>query len=148
MKKILFSIMIVVLVLGASISPAQAAQPQSFYLEKVCDGSIAENICEITSAEAPFEVLVGGTIEYFDHAYFENPAGIAHEASTILVTAMDGSTAIGHVSWVWGPIGFSGRYILTSGTGVFTGIHAIGRVELLDMDTWTFSITGTYFYAP
>jgi hypothetical protein len=121
---------------------------QPFYLKKVCDGFIAPDICVITYAADPLGVLINGTIKYFDHAYFTNPAGISHEVSTILVTASDGSTAIGHISWVLVNGEFSGHYTILPGTGSLAEFHASGRVDVINWDTWLFSWTGTYFFTP
>lgn len=148
MKKLLLATMIVVCFLGWGIVPVKAASPQSFYLEKVCDGSIAPDICEITYSADPFGVLVNGTIKYDDHAYFENPAGVVHEAATVLITASDGSTARGHISWVMVHGKFSGHFTILPGTGSLAGLHASGRINVVDWDTWLFSWSGTYHIAP
>jgi hypothetical protein len=121
---------------------------QPFYLEKVCDGFIAPDICVISYAADPLGVLINGIIKYFDHAYFTNPAGISHEASTILVTASDGSTANGHISWVSKNGEFSGHYTILPGTGSLAGLHASGRVAVISWGDMLFSFTGTYFFAP
>ena len=148
MKKLLFITIIFIFFFGWSAVPAKAAPPQPFYLEKVCDGSYGPGVCGITLAD-PLEQLAGGTITYFDHAFFfPNLGGIAHEASTILVTASDGSTANGHISWVLVNGKFSGHYTILPGTGSLAGLHASGRVDVISWTTFTFSFTGTYFVAP
>ena len=147
MKKLLFVTMIFVFVFGWGAVPAKAAPPQPFYLEKVCDMSGEHTVCEISSAT--LEVLNGGTITYFDHAFFfSNHGGNGHEASTILVTASDGSTAYGHISWVLINGKFSGHYTILPGNGSLAGFHASGRVDVMNWDTLRFSFTGTYFVAP
>jgi len=148
MKKLLFTTLIIVGMFAWGVIPAKSTIPQPFYLEKVCDGSIAPDICEITYAAEPFGILTGGTIKYFDHAYFGNPVGIYHEAATILITASDGSTAFGHVSWVWNMRGFDGHYTILPGTGSLAGLHVSGSVNLIDENSWLFSLTGNYFFAP
>ena len=149
MKKLLFITMIFVFVFGWGAVPAKAAPPQPFYLVKECImGEEGEHtVCEISSAT--LEVLNGGTITYFDHAFFfPNRGGIAHEASTILVIAAEGSTANGHISWVLIKGEFSGHYTILPGTGSLAGLHASGRVAVMDWSTLRFSFTGTYFVAP
>ena len=123
--------------------PVQAAHP-NFYFEKVCDGSIAANFCVIQAAASPFEALNGGTIEYFDHAYFQNPAGVILESATIRVTAADGSQAPGHIRWV----NTRGYFTLLPGTGSLKNLHMNGEVNTISWETMTFSLTGRYFFAP
>jgi len=144
MKKL--ALVISILLMDAMLmiaSTAQAAHP-SFYFEKVCDGSVAPDICVIQNAEPPFEFLNGGTIQYFDHAYFQNPAGVVIESATVLVTGNDGSQATGHVRWV----NDRGYYTLLSGTGSFANVHMNGRVSVISWETMTFSLRGEYFFTP
>jgi hypothetical protein len=144
MKKFtaLFSLLLIGMLLILTL-PVQAAHP-SFYFEKVCDSSIAPNICVIQGAVAPFDALNGGTIEYLDHAYFQNPAGVIIESATITVTASDGSQAVGHVRWV----NTRGYFTLLPGTGSLENLHMSGMVNTISWETMTFSISGGYFYAP
>ena len=147
MKKVLFVTMIFVFVFGWGAVPAKAAPPQPFYLEKVCTMGGEHTVCVISSAT--LEVLNGGTITYFDHAFFfPNRGGNSHEASTILVTASDGSTANGHISWVFINGEFSGHYTILPGNGSLSGLHASGRVAVMSWEELRFSFTGTYFIAP
>jgi hypothetical protein len=144
MKKffVVVSLSLVAMLLVA-ISPAQAANP-TFYFEKVCDGSVSADSCVIQNAASPFGFLNGGTIKYFDHAYFQNPAGIIIESATILITASDGSQATGHIRWV----NDRGYYTVVAGTGSLANIHMNGQVAALSWETMTFSVSGEYFFAP
>jgi len=123
--------------------PVQAAHP-AFYFEKVCDGSIAPNVCVMQAADPPFEQLNEGTIEYLDHAFFQNPAGVIIESATILVTASDGSQAPGHIRWV----NTRGYFTLLAGTGSLENLHMTGVVNILSWETMTFSLSGRYFTTP
>lgn len=146
MKRKIIASVIVVLIALAVVVPASASTHQSFYLEKVCD---LPNSCLLQNGAPPFDVLNGGRIYYFDHAYFENAAGNMHESAMVLLSSADGqNTMLGNVSWVMHDGLFSGRYIIQSGTGVFEGIHAVGTVEVLSWETVTFVLTGNYFFAP
>ncbi len=146
MKKVLFVSMIFVFVFGWGAVPAKAAPPQPFYLAKVCPYP-PTGVCGISSADQ-LGFLEGGTITYFDHAFFGNDAGVYHEASTILVAATDGSTANGHISWVMMANGkFVGSFTILPGTGSLAGFHASGKIDVLSWPT-NFSWTGTYFFAP
>lgn len=147
MKKLLFITMIFVFIFGWGASPAKAAPPQPFYLEKVCDGSHGPGVCVISFAD-PLGVLVNGTIQYFDHALFTNPAGVTHEVSTILITASDGGTAYGHISWVFVNGDFTGSFTFLPGTGSLAGLHASGKIDVISWGDMLFSFTGTYFFAP
>jgi hypothetical protein len=147
MKKNQLSISLIIFIAILLVAtPAMAAPVQPFYLEKVCD---MPNSCLLQNAAPPFQVLNGGRIYYFDHAYFENSAGNMHESAAILLTSADGlNTLLGNVSWVLHDGEFQGRYILQSGTGVFEGVHANGVVEVISWETMTFSLTGIYFFTP
>lgn len=134
--------MLLVAILLLVTLPAQAKAHPPIYLEKVCDGSVAPNICVIQNAAHPFAYLNGGTIEYFDHAFFQNPAGIVIESATVLLTAGDGSQAPGHVRW----INDSGYFTFLPGTGSLEKFHAVGQVNVISWDTATFSLTGEYFF--
>ncbi|KAF0110434.1 MAG: hypothetical protein FD147_1694 [Chloroflexi bacterium] len=145
MKKMsIFVMVLCIAMLVAVTNPVQAAPHSTFYFEKVCDGSVDPNICVIQNAAAPFAVLNGGTIEYFDHAYFQNPAGMVIESATVLVTASDGSQATGHVRWVKD----RGYYTLLPGTGSLKNLHLIGKVATISWETMTFSVSGKYFFTP
>lgn len=147
MKRIysLTSLLVIIAILLAS-TPAMAAPPQPFYLEKVCD---LPNSCLLQNASPPFNVLNGGRIYYFDHAYFTNPSGNTKESAVILLTSVDGQhSLLGNVSWVLQNGDFRGRYIIQSGTGALEGVHAKGIVEVVSWETMTFSLTGEYFIAP
>lgn len=141
-KSIFTSVLLLAALLWIA-APVQAGHAP-FYFEKVCDGSVAPDICTIQNALPPFEFLNGGTIQYFDHAYFQNPAGIVIESATVLVTAGDGSQTYGHVRW----INTRGYYTLLPGNGSFENMHMIGNVGVVDWDTWTFSVSGEYFVTP
>jgi hypothetical protein len=144
-NNLLISTLVVITILIAAV-PAKAATSEPFYLEKVCD---LPNSCLLQNGAPPFDVLNGGRIYYFDHAYFGNPAGNMHESAAVLLTSADGqNTMLGSVSWVMHDGEFSGHYIIQSGTGVFGGIHAKGIVEVKSWDTSTFLLTGDYFFAP
>ena len=141
----LISVLVVLTLLMAAM-PAKAAPSQPFYLEKVCD---LPNSCLLQNGAPPFDILNGGRIYYFDHAYFENPGGNMHESAAVLLTSADGqNTMLGSVSWVMHDGEFRGHYIIQSGTGIFVGIHARGIVEVISWDTSTFLLTGDYFFAP
>jgi hypothetical protein len=145
MKKRLVPVLLVLIVTLLVAMSVQASTPQEFYLEKTCQ---AETYCDIHDAEGPFKVLNGGRIYYFDHNYFENPAGIAKETSRVLLISGDGKHSLtGFVSWVWRDA-FKGTYTIVSGTGDLVGVHAVGKVYLLDDENWTFSLTGTYHVEP
>jgi hypothetical protein len=144
-NKLLILLIVFITMLLAAM-PTLAAPAQPFYLEKVCD---MPNSCLLQNATPPFDVLNGGRIYYFDHAYFENPGGNMHESAAILLTSADGqNTLLGNVSWVMHGEEFRGKYILQSGTGVFEGAHVKGVVEVVSWDTMTFSLTGDYFFMP
>jgi hypothetical protein len=147
MKKNQISLLLIIFIaILLAASPAMAAPAQPFYLEKVCD---LPNSCLLQNAAPPFEVLNGGRIYYYDHAYFQNPPGNMHESATILLTSADGQNSIlGSVSWVLHDGEFRGKYILQSGTGVFEGVHAKGNVDVISWETMTFSLTGDYFFMP
>jgi hypothetical protein len=143
MKKLALVLpLLLIAVLLIAAVPAQAAH-ETFYFEKVCDGSVAPDVCVIQNAAEPFEYLNGGTIKYYDHAYFQNPAGVIIESATILVTGSDGSQATGHVRWV----NDRGYYTVVSGTGSLGNIHMSGKVAALSWETMTFSVSGEYFFA-
>ncbi len=145
-KNILFVTLLLFITILLTASPAMAAPAQPFYLEKVCD---LPNSCLLQNAAPPFDILNGGRIYYFDHAYFENPAGSMHESAAILLTSADGqNTLLGSVSWVLHEGEFRGRYVLQSGTGIFEGVHANGIVKVISWETMTFSLTGEYFFMP
>jgi hypothetical protein len=141
-KSILTSILIIAALLFIA-APVQAGHAP-FYFEKVCDGSVALDICTIQNAAPPFGFLNGGTIQYIDHAYFENPAGVVIESATVLVIAGDGSQTYGHVRWIKD----RGYYTLLPGSGSFANMHMIGDVAVLSWETWTFSVSGSYFVTP
>lgn len=137
---------LVVLAMLLVVVTVQAAPSQHFYLEKVCD---LPNSCLLQNAAPPFDVLNGGRIYYFDHTYFANPAGNAKESAAVLLTSADGQhSLLGSVSWVMQGEDFRGRYIIKSGTGALEGVHAKGVVNVIDWDTFTFSLEGVYFIAP
>jgi hypothetical protein len=142
MKKLsIFITLLIVSALLIAAYPVHAAH-STFYFEKVCDGSVGPNSCVIQNAAHPLEYLNGGTIEYLDHAYFQNPGGIIIESATVLVTAGDGSQAIGHVRWV----NDRGYYTLLPGSGSFKNIHMSGQVAVQSWETMIFSVSGEYFF--
>ena len=144
MKKIsVFVSFYLVVLLLITASPVLAAHP-TFYFEKVCDGTVSPDVCLIQNADQPFGFLNGGTIKYFDHAFFQNPAGVIIESATILITASDGSQATGHIRWV----NDRGYYTVVAGTGSLANVHLNGQVAVLSWETMTFSVSGNYFFAP
>lgn len=146
MKKLLVVSMIFVIVFGWGAVPAKAAPPEPFDLVKQCDGSYGQGVCGIVSASSPLGVLAGGTIEYTDHKNWQNDAEITHEAATILITASDGSTAVGHVSWVLINGEFIGSFTILPGTDSLAGFHASGKIDVLSWESMQFSLAGTYFF--
>jgi hypothetical protein len=145
MKKRILTLTFVILVALLAAMTVQASTPQELYLEKTCS---AETYCDIHDAHGPFEILNGGRIYYYDHNYFENPAGISKETAKIEIISADGKhSLIGNVTWVWREE-FKARYIIYAGTGDLVGMHASGNVNLLSSDTWTFSLTGIYHIEP
>lgn len=142
---ILIPIFVILAILLSAI-PAMAATSHPFYLEKVCD---LPNSCLLQNATPPFDVLNGGRIYYFDHAYFENPAGNVKESAAVLLTSADGQHSLfGSVSWVLHDGNFRGRYRIQGGTGDLAGVHANGIVEVISWETYTFALSGGYFIVP
>jgi hypothetical protein len=123
-----------------AVMAVQAAPPQPFYLEKVCDYPPGVPLCGLQGAEfnSPYAILNGGTVEYLGPAEFENPAGIYIISSEVLLTAADGSQISGHFTWV----SESGYFTLRQGTGTLSGFHAQGVIEW--KEGAVYSLTGTY----
>jgi hypothetical protein len=145
-KRYWFASLLAVMALLLAVGAAQAAPPQPFYLEKICDQPTS---CLLQNAAPPFDVLNGGRIYYFDHTFFANPAGIMKESAVVLLMSADGLHSLsGSVSWVLHDGDFIGRYTIHSGTGALAGVHANGIVDVISWDTATFSLTGNYFVAP
>ena len=140
MRKLLIVGMFALLVPLLAVMTAQAAPPQPFYLEKVCDYPPGVPLCGLQGADVsgPYAMLNGGTVEYLGPAEFENPAGIYIISSEVLLTGADGSTITGHFTWV----ADSGYFTLRQGTGALAGFHAQGVIQW--KEGAVYSLTGTY----
>jgi hypothetical protein len=115
---------------------AYATPPDYFYLEKVCADPDSA-FCDLQNAD-PFAGLNGGEIEYLTCA----PASDKFLCEVILTTA-DGEGAVsGRVRWV----SDHGYFTLGHGTGELAGLHAVGRIDWLEGDTY--SLEGTYHLDP
>jgi hypothetical protein len=140
MKKFLIVGTFALLVSLLAVVMVQAAPPQPFYLEKVCDYPPNVPLCGLQGADltSPYAVLNGGAVEYLGPVEFENAAGIYVISSEVLLTAPDGSTVSGHFVWV----ADSGYFTLRQGTGALAGFHAQGVIEW--KEGVVYSLTGTY----
>jgi len=132
---VLVSLLIVVMGAAANASPGQA-----FYLEKSCT-----DVCEITHAEGPFNVLIGEMINYQDRVLRENPSGHFLETARITVVDDVGNTLLGQIRFK----DVAGHFTITKGTGAFQGVHANGTIvfkEVAADGRWVYALEGTYHF--
>jgi hypothetical protein len=127
---------VAVLLLVLPIVSVYASPPDDFYLEKVCPDPDSP-FCDLQSAD-PFADLNGGQIEYLTCA----PASDKWLCKVVLTTADEEGAVYGRVSWV----SDHGYFTLRRGEGTLAGLHAVGRVDWLEGDTY--SLTGTYHVDP
>lgn len=139
-----FVSLVLALALAAVLPAGVAASPrQEFSLTKVC--SVSATTCDITFASAPFEQLEGGRITYFDRVFGENAAGWFFEIARVQVTTGDGSgSAWGQIRWIRDHALFT----FGEGSGSLAGLHADGRIDLVDADNGVYGLTGTYHLHP
>ncbi|MGW8181764.1 MAG: hypothetical protein ACWGQW_23790 [bacterium] len=137
MKKLLVMVLVVLLT-ALVLTVVEASTPEYFYLEKVCSDPESP-FCDLQNAD-PFTNLNGGMIEYLSCA----PATDKFLCAVELTTADEQGTVAGRVRWV----SDHGYFTLRRGTGTLAGLHAVGRIELLNEDTGTFSLEGTYHIEP
>jgi hypothetical protein len=124
------------LLLMLSVASAYASPPDYFYLEKVCSDPDSP-FCDLQNAD-PFTGLNGGQIEYLTCA----PAPVKSLCEVVLTTANEDGKVYGQVRWV----SDHGYFTLRQGEGTLTGLHAVGRIDWLEGDT--FSLEGTYHLDP
>ena len=127
---------VVTLLLVLSVVSAYASPPSYFYLEKVCSDPYSP-FCDLQNAD-PFTGLNEGLIEYLTCA----PAPDKWLCEVILTTANGDGAVSGRVRWV----SDHGYFTLGRGTGTLAGLHAVGRIDWLEGDT--FSLKGTYHRDP
>lgn len=126
------------------VVPAQAATPQSFYLEKQC-GSEG---CKIVGAEHPFDVFNNQFVHYDMIRYFSDSGENMHMVAGFTITSADQLNSIsGTVAWVYHNEVFTGHLTIESGTGAFAGAHGEGEIGLLEWP-WDFYFSGQYVIAP
>jgi hypothetical protein len=124
------------LLLVLTVVSAYASRPDYFYLEKVCSDPDSA-FCDLQKAD-PFTGLDEGQIEYLTCA----PAPDKWLCEVELTTARGDGTVSGRVRWV----SDHGYFTLRHGTGTLAGLHAVGRIDWLEGDT--FSLEGTYHVDP
>jgi len=127
---------VAVLLLVLSVVPAYASPPDYFYLEKVCSDPDSP-FCDLQNAD-PFTDLNGGQIEYLTCA----PAPDKWLCEVAFTTADEEGKVYGQVRWV----SDHGYFTLRQGEGTLAGLHAVGRIDWLEGDT--FSLEGTYHVDP
>jgi hypothetical protein len=127
---------VAVLLLVLSVVPAYASPPDYFYLEKVCSDPDSP-FCDLQNAD-PFVGLNGGQIEYLTCA----PVPDKFLCGVALTTANEDGKVYGQVRWV----SDHGYFTLRRGEGTLAGLHAVGRIDWLEGDT--FSLEGTYHLDP
>jgi hypothetical protein len=126
----------VALLLALTVVSAYASPPDTFYLEKVCPDPESP-FCDLQNAD-PFTDLNGGQIEYLTCA----AAPDKWLCEVVLTTADTEGTVYGRVRWV----SDHGYFTLRRGEGTLAGLHAVGRIDWLEGDT--FSLEGTYHVDP
>jgi hypothetical protein len=124
------------LLLALTVASAYASPPDYFYLEKVCSNPDSP-FCDLQNAD-PFADLNGGLIEYLTCA----PAPDKFLCEVVFTTANGGGKVNGQVRWV----SDHGYFTLRQGEGTLAGLHAVGRIDWLEGDT--FSLEGTYHVDP
>jgi hypothetical protein len=135
MRKLVIS-SVAALLLVLTVVSAYASPPVYFYLEKVCSDPESP-FCDLQNAD-PFAGLSGGQIEYLTCA----PVPDKWLCSVVLTTANKDGAVSGRVRWV----SDHGYFTLGHGTGTLAGLHAVGRIDLLEGET--FSLEGTYHLDP
>jgi hypothetical protein len=135
MKKLVICGVAALLLVLAVVS-AYASPPDYFYLEKVCSDPDSP-FCDLQNAE-PFANLNGGQVEYLACAPVPDKW-----LCEVVFTTVDGDGKIyGQVRWV----SDHGYFTLRQGEGTLTGLHAVGRIDSVEGDT--FSLEGTYHLDP
>jgi len=134
-RLVICSVAALLLVLLTVVS-VYASPPEPFYLEKVCSDPDSP-FCDLQNAD-PFTGLNEGLIEYLTCA----PAPDKWLCEVILTTANGDGAVSGRVCWV----SDHGYFTLGRGTGTLAGLHAVGRIDWLEGDT--FSLKGTYHRDP
>jgi len=124
------------LLLVLTVVSTYASPPDYFYLEKVCSDPDSP-FCDLQNAD-PFTGLNEGRIEYLTCA----PAPDKWLCAVLLTTATGDGAVSGRVRWV----SDHGYFTLGHGTGTLAGLHAVGRIDWLEGDT--FSLEGTYHLDP
>jgi hypothetical protein len=124
------------LLLVLTVASTYAMSPSYFYVEKVCWDPDSP-FCDLQNAD-PFTGLNGGQLEYLTCA----PAPDKWLCEVELTTASGEGTVSGRVRWV----SDHGYFTLRHGTGTLAGLHAVGRIDWLEGDT--FSLEGTYHIEP
>ncbi len=124
------------LLLVLTVVSAYASPPSYFYLEKVCSDPESP-FCDLQNAD-PFTGLNDGQIEYLKCA----PLLDKFLCEVVFTTANGGGKVYGQVQWV----SDHGYFTLGQGEGTLAGLHAVGRIEWLEGDT--FSLEGTYHIDP
>lgn len=135
MKKLVICGVAALLLVLSAVS-AYASTPDYFYLEKVCSDPDSP-FCDLQNAD-PFVGLNGGQVEYLTCA----PAPEKFLCEVVLTMADREGKAYGQVRWV----SDHGYFTLRQGEGTLTGLHAVGRIDWLEGDT--FSLEGTYHVDP
>ena len=134
MKKLVFCGVAALLLVLAIVS-AYASPSDYFYLETVCSNPDSP-FCDLQNAD-PFTGLNEGQVEYLTCAC---PDKWLREM--VLTTANGDGKVYGRVRWV----SDHGYFTLRHGEGTLAGLHAVGRIDLLEGDT--FSLEGTYHLDP
>ena len=124
------------LLLVLPVVSAYASTPDYFYLEKVCSDPDSP-FCDLQNAD-PFADLNGGLIEYLTCA----PHPDKWLCEVVFITANGDGAVYGRVRWV----SDHGYFTLRQGNGTLAGLHAVGRIDWLEGDT--FSLEGTYHLDP
>lgn len=135
MKKLLIC-NVAALLLVLTVVSVYASPPEYFYLEKVCSDPDSP-FCDLQNA-VPLVGLNDGQIEYLTCA----SAPDKWLCEVVLTTADGEGTVYGRVRWV----SDHGYFTLRRGEGTLAGLHAVGRIDWLEGDT--FSLEGTYHVDP
>jgi hypothetical protein len=136
-RRVLILLVVASLLVGVAATGASATPGERFYIEKTCAAA-----CVITTAEAPFEGLLGATIDYEDRVLmWPNPGGHLFETARITIVTPDGT--------LFGRIHFkdvAGTFTITRGTGDYQGLHVNGVITWSDLENWIFALEGSYHF--
>lgn len=145
-RRAVILLVLVSLLVGVTATGASATHPEDdFYLEKACGSDTVWGLpaCEITEAEGPAAMFVGGWIVYEDRVFWEKQDGRkVREIARVYLVAPSGDTLRGQIRW----LDDYGMFTFSKGTGEAAGIHANGMIGFLDVlsdGRYLFSLEGS-----